>query len=87
MSYAQYLADNGGMASCGNGLGVMVTPWKNVKHVPSGWVFIPLERATAKNVQEALDLARGGRKHWPEKVDYGAKNDSKLQSRKRKKQR
>ncbi len=81
MSYAEYLALNGGMASCGEGLGVMVTPWKNVKYVPSGWVFIPLERASAKNVREALDISRRGRKHWPEKVDHGTENAPRLQSK------
>lgn len=69
-SYAQYLASNGGMASCGEHLGVMVTPRENINRVPNGWVFIPLEEATTEVVQEALDFTKQGRAAWPEKVEY-----------------
>jgi hypothetical protein len=70
MSYAQYLASNGGIANCGRHLGVMVTPRENMKRVPAGWVGIPLEEATEKIVQEALDHAKQGRSSWPGKVEY-----------------
>lgn len=70
MTYAQHLALNGGMASCGEGLGVMVTPRKNMKLVPAGWVGVPLEEATTEIVQQALDCAKQGRSQWPEKAKY-----------------
>ena len=67
MTYAQHLAENGGLACCGDGLGVMVTSLENINQVPAGWVFIPLEEATEKAVWEALDRAKQGRSSWPKK--------------------
>ena len=71
-SYAEYLAEKGGMANCGNGLGVMVTALSAIESVPAGWLFIPLEIATAKGVREALDHAKKGRMDWP-RTDKGEK--------------
>ncbi len=82
MTYAQHLATFGGMASCGNHLGIMVTPRKNVEQVPAGWVFIPLEDATEEIVQEALDHARQGRSAWPQKVEYNLPKRSKANVKK-----
>ncbi|KKM73500.1 hypothetical protein LCGC14_1409960 [marine sediment metagenome] len=70
MSYAEYLALNGGMASCGEGLGVMVDSDKWCRNVPAGWIGVSLEDATTEIVQEALEQAKNGRKHWPEKVEW-----------------
>ena len=63
-SYAVYLAEHGGMATCGEHLGVMVGT--DPYGCPRGWVFVPLG-ATAEIVQEALNLAKRGRSAWPPK--------------------
>ncbi len=69
MTYAQHLATNGGMATCTEHLGVMVTPRENIHQAPPGWVFIPLEEATEEIVQEALDFTKQGRSTWPKKEE------------------
>jgi len=68
MTYAERLADVGGMANCGGHLGVMVAPHESARHCPRGWVFLELGKATPAEVSEALAVAGQGRKAWPEKV-------------------
>lgn len=65
VTYAEHLARNGGLATCGNHLGVMVGP--EPARCPAGWVFVPQAEATPEIVQEALNTASRGRKDWPEK--------------------
>lgn len=62
--YAQMLALTGGMAACGDGLGVYVGT--DVRATKPGWVFVEMP-TTAECVQEALDVAKAGRNAWPEK--------------------
>ncbi len=66
--YVEHLAANGGMATCGEHLGVMVGTDEFA--CPAGWVFVPLEGATTQIVSEALAVAKKGRAGWPEKVVY-----------------
>ncbi|KKM18369.1 hypothetical protein LCGC14_1666340 [marine sediment metagenome] len=82
MTYAQYLASSGGVAACGKGFGVMVTPMENIHRVPAGWVFVPLEEATEELVQEALDFAKGGMANWPQKEEYNLPKRSKANAKK-----
>lgn len=65
MSYAAMLARRGGMAACGDCLGVFVGT--DEMATPRGWVFVPLATATEAIVQEAIDAAKAGRTIWPEK--------------------
>lgn len=65
--YACHLAEAGGLATAGAGLGVMVAPEDDILSCPPGWVFVALERATPGMVQEALEVAGQGRKLWPTK--------------------
>lgn len=65
MSFVERLATHGGMATCGEHLGVFVGT--DIRGCPRGWVYVPLEQATPEIVREALDTARAGRKSWPEK--------------------
>lgn len=67
MTYSEHLAVRGGMATCGQHLGIMVSPPENILRCPPGWVFVPMP-ATAEDVQEAIDHAKMGRKAWPKKV-------------------
>lgn len=64
--YAAYLAENGGFATCGEHLGVMVADESNIVRCPMGWVFVSMP-TTAEFVQKALDHARQGRAKWPTK--------------------
>lgn len=64
--YAKFLALRGGMATCGQHLGVMVGP--DPRKCPPGWVFLKRGEATAEQVQAAIDLSESGRETWPEKV-------------------
>ncbi len=70
MDYAERLARHGGIANCGDSLGVFVAPRNTVKQTPSGWVFVPLETATTEIVREALDCAKAGRSGWPDKARW-----------------
>ena len=65
MSYAAMLASRGGMAACGDHLGVFVGT--DIKATPRGWIFVPLETATESVVAEAIETAKAGRTIWPEK--------------------
>lgn len=65
ISYAELLKLIGGMATTGEHLGVMVAPESAVANCPPGWVFVNQDKATAQEVQEALDHAAKGRKTWP----------------------
>jgi len=64
MTYAAHLALNGGMATCGEHLGVFVG--EDEGRCPPGWVFVEKGSATEELVQEALEVAKGGRGSWPE---------------------
>lgn len=64
MSYAEYLTAHGGIANCGNNLGLMVAPLATAHRCPGGWTFLALEDATPERVQKLLDTA-GSREHWP----------------------
>lgn len=64
-SYAAHLARHGGMATCGNHLGVYVGT--DMAATPRGWVFIPLAEATEALVKEAIDHQNRGRAAWPER--------------------
>jgi len=66
-AYAKYLTERGGLATCGEHLGVMVASRECDKQCPAGWVFVPIEQATEEIVQAALDQALLGRKAWPVK--------------------
>ncbi len=52
-NYAEYLATYGGMAACGNGLGVFVGT--DIKGTPPSWAFIPMG-STVEVIREALSL-------------------------------
>lgn len=65
MSYAAMLANNGGMATCGDGLGVFVGD--SSANCPPGWVFVDKATATEEVVSLALKEAKRGRAAWPEK--------------------
>lgn len=62
MTYAEYLAKNGGMATCGEHLGVFVGT--DEAATPNGWVFVPMP-TTPQIVREAIDHAKRGRSQWP----------------------
>ncbi len=87
MTYAQHLAANGGLACCGDGLGVMVTPHENIKQVPAGWVFIPLEEATEEVVQGALEHAKEGRKNWLSNSVFKCEDDRPVKQQGKKKRK
>ncbi len=65
-TYPEFLAKNGGLATTGNHLGVMVAPRNKARNCPPGWVFVPMETATPEIVREALDVSRKGRSDWPD---------------------
>ncbi len=67
MTYAEYLALAGGMATCGAHLGVMVAPAMATQRCPPSWIFLELGRCTSNEVEDAIRLATTGRKHWPAK--------------------
>ena len=55
--YARYLSENGGMASCGKGLGVFVGTDPN--STPLGWAFVQIG-SPHEIVQEALTQMKLG---------------------------
>jgi hypothetical protein len=59
------LQDGFGMITCGDHLGVFVSPLRQVGRTPPGWVFVPSETMTAEILQEAIDCAKSGRSDWP----------------------
>lgn len=70
--YAAYLYKNGGIATGGGHLGLMVMSEKHVDRCPPGWIFIPKEDTSVQEIQECLDLLGQGRKAWPTKPDGGS---------------
>ncbi|MCK9458531.1 MAG: hypothetical protein M0R80_02690 [Proteobacteria bacterium] len=65
LSYAEFLKSiGGGLATCGEHLGVMVSPKKNVGNCPPGWAFVEIEESP-EIIREALEHVSEGRKHWP----------------------
>ncbi len=68
--YAQMILERGGgLCTCGEHLGVFISPAANEKATPAGWVFVPLETATEAIIDEAIACAKEGRKHWPPKEE------------------
>lgn len=65
--YAKHLSANGGIANCGEHLGVFVAKEKYVDMCPPAWCFVPLEYATPEIVKGALDWMKAGRSNWPER--------------------
>lgn len=66
MSYAEYLSINGGMATTGGHLGVMVGT--EIAACPRGWIFVPLG-SSVETVEEALAASKAGRKAWPKRIN------------------
>ena len=65
LSYAEILkAMGGGLATCGEHLGVMISPKENVSNCPPGWAFVDVDES-AEIIQETLDHVSQGRKNWP----------------------
>lgn len=52
--YQMILERGGGMITCGNHLGVMVSPQVNAKNCPPGWCFVDTETATVEIIAEAV---------------------------------
>lgn len=63
MTYAQYLAERGGLAAGPQWLGLMVG--RDPLKCPKGWIYLEHGVATAAQVQEALDALCTGRSQWP----------------------
>ena len=63
--YTEMLAQRGGMATCGDYLGVYVGT--DPLATPPGWTYVALP-TTPEIVQQALDHTKLGRSTWPDKV-------------------
>lgn len=61
-TYREYLAEHGGMATMGEGLGVRVGA--DPSGTPAGWMFIPLGTST-EVFADAWEQAKADRKAWP----------------------
>jgi hypothetical protein len=64
-SYANYLYRVGGLATGGQGLGLMVAPLASLPRCPPGWIFLQHGVATVDEIDAALVQLRDGRKAWP----------------------
>lgn len=64
------IQDRGGaLISTTGGLGVFVSPERNMAGCPPGWVFVDLDTADFHVFDMAMEAAKRGRLDWPLKED------------------
>lgn len=75
------LERGGGMITCGDHLGIFVSPSENIRACPPGWCFVPMEIATPELINAAhehMTSGNGRRSKWPKNQKQKVKNPDEM---------
>lgn len=81
MYLTSVLNRGGGLITCGDHLGIMVSPQENIRGCPPGWCFIPMEEATLALLNmayEHMTNGNGRRPKWPKNQKKKARNQEEM---------